>query len=236
MADGVAHVAHLAGPPFVDGDSQQRRVAAPACLGRVAPFGTCIRRAGPFESADELHFRRSRAASFDHDAAREPIEVVRIRQAQHLCFVDTLDLVARMGERHGEIAVVGENQQTLGIVVEPPYRVDVLAYVLQQIQHRRPPLGIRSRGDVPGRLVEQKIAERLRALDAAIVDADFVGLRVGFAAELAHGLAVHRDAALDDQLLGRPPRRHAGGREDLLQPNFHHGILTTENTESTEKS
>ena len=41
---------------------------------------------------------------------------------------------------------------------------------------------------------------------------------IRFRAHLADGVAVHGDASLGDQLLGRAPRRDAGLSKNLLQP------------------
>ena len=65
--------------------------------------------------------------------------------------VGALDAVPRMRELRGEVAVVGEQQQALGVVVEPADRVDVLAHAAQQIDHRAAPLRIGPRGDVARR-------------------------------------------------------------------------------------
>ena len=89
-------------------------------------------------SAQQLDVRRAGAAALDDDAARQPIDVVRVGHAEHLRFVHALDLVPGMGQRGGEIAVVGQNQQPFRIEIEPADRVDVLAHAFQQIEHGRP--------------------------------------------------------------------------------------------------
>jgi len=87
MTDRVAHLSHLARAAFVDRDAQHRRVA----LG--AP-------------PDKLHVSGARSAPFNHDASRESIDVVRVRHAQHLCFVHALHLQWSMlvTDWHGERA------------------------------------------------------------------------------------------------------------------------------------
>ena len=52
---------------------------------------------------------------------------------------------------------------------------------------------------------------------------------IGLRAQLAHGRAVHRDAAVEHQLLGRAARRDAGLRQNLLQP--FHGNLRFQNSD-----
>ena len=109
---------------------------------------------------------------------------MRVRDAEHLRFVHALDLVPRMGQRGGEIAVVGENEQPFGVEIEPADRIDVLPHAFQEIENGGPVLGVRSRGDIAARLVEKKIAMLLRPFDAALVDANVVDIGIGFRAEL----------------------------------------------------
>ena len=114
MADGVGHLADLPRASFVDRHPQHRRVA----LG--APFP---------QQFDE---RRARAAALDDDTAREALDVVRVGHAKHHRFVHALDLVARMGERGGQIAVVGQDEQPLGVEIEAPDGIDVFAHPLSR--------------------------------------------------------------------------------------------------------
>ena len=84
----------------------------------------------------------------------------------------------------GELAVVGEDDQPLGIVVEPADRIEVAgdAGAATQIDDRRPPLRIRPRADDAARLVEQQIALARLRLEPAAVDADLVGVGIGLGA------------------------------------------------------
>src|SRR5688572_8517847 len=89
VPDSISHFADLPRAPFVNRHAQYRRVA----------FGAAL--------AQQLDLRRTRTPAFDEDAARETIDVVRIRNSQYLRFVHALDLVLRMCQCRGEIAVVG---------------------------------------------------------------------------------------------------------------------------------
>ena len=99
--------------------------------------------------------RGRRAAAFERNAARQPIQVVRVGQSLHPHLVLPLDPVPWMREVRGQLAVAGEQEQAFGVVVEPSDRVDVLldATLRQQIDDRRPVLWIRAGGDVAARLV-----------------------------------------------------------------------------------
>ena len=155
MADRLAHLPHLPVAPLVDGDRRSVGLTGLA-------------------AAVQLDLGRRRAAAVDHDAAREPVEIVRVGHAEDARLVDARDAVARMGEPRRQVAVVGQQQQPFGVVVEPADRVDVLAHAAQQVEDRRPPLRIRARRDVAARLVQQEIAVVLGDLDAPAVDADVV--------------------------------------------------------------
>ena len=95
----------------------------------------------------------------------------------------------------GELAVVREDDQALGVVVEPADRIEVAldAGARQQIDHRRPALRVRPRADHAARLVNQQVPA-LGRLEPAAVDLDLVAIRIGLGAEL-------RDTT------GRSPRR-----------------------------
>ena len=67
------------------------------------------------------------------------VEVVRVGDAEHAGFVHARHAVTRMGEPRGEVAVVGQDQQTLGVEIEPADRIDVVAHAGEQIDHRRTP-------------------------------------------------------------------------------------------------
>ena len=61
------------------------------------------------------------------------------QEAHHAHRVLALDLVARMHHLVGELAGVGEQQQALGVEVEPPHRDPLgVAELGQLVEHRRP--------------------------------------------------------------------------------------------------
>jgi hypothetical protein len=49
-----------------------------------------------------------------------------------------------------------------------------------------------------------------------------IGFEIRFRPELRDGLAVHRDAAFDDQFLGLTPAGDAGLRQNLLETFLSH--------------
>src|SRR5882672_2832869 len=121
-----------------------------------------------------------------------------------------------------QLAVVGDQERALDVVVEPAHRIDPLGDALQVLRDVRPALRIRQRRHAAGRLVEYEPDLLLRIGDELAVDADQVLAGIGLCPQLLHRLPVQLDAALGDELLRLAPRRHARVGEDLLQAFLHH--------------
>jgi len=166
---------------------------------------------------DDAHDGGRGSTALDHDAAPEALELIFLGYAADARVVLAFDLVAGMEQARREFPVVGEEQQALRVVVEPAHGVDVLAHLRQQVEDRRPTLGILPRGHVPTRLVEQDVAVACGHAHALAVHADVVVGRVGPGAQFEYGGPVHRHPAVHNQRLRRAPRRDAGGGEDLLE-------------------
>src|SRR5262245_13231957 len=133
-----------------------------------------------------------------------------------------LDLEPRVREPVRELAVVGQQQEALGVPVEPPDREHV--HVLRK-QVGQVPFGVRvaHRGrDAPG-LVEREGPQRRIDVDPRAVDADLI-LRWIHAVAERRGLPVDLDAPGDDQLLAGPARSEPGPGERTLQPLLGHRV------------
>ena len=74
--------------------------------------------------------------------------------AAHAHLVVLLDLVARMGQRVEQIAVVGQQQQTLGVVVQTADRHDTRTAAAYQIGNRLAAVLVLHRRDIAARLVQ----------------------------------------------------------------------------------
>ncbi len=162
-----------------------------------------------------------RPHAVERDAVAQPPQRGLIGHARDGGSIGALDAVSRMGELGGQVAVVGQQQQAFGVVVQPADRVDVLVHAAQQIDHGRAPLRIGPGGHEAGGLVEQDVALGFGAAHAPAVHADVVLVGVGLGAQLANGRAVDRHAAFGNQRLGGPPRRDARLRQDLLEALLH---------------
>ena len=120
----------------------------------------------------------------------------------------------RQFEHPREAAVVGEEQQALGVDVEPADRDDARQVRRQGVENGRPPLGIAGGGDEAAGLVEQEEPGALGRGEPLAVDPDvvLVGHVVGGALE---HLAVDGDAALGDPGLRLAARAQARARHHL---------------------
>src|SRR4051812_34090346 len=117
-------------------------------------------------------------------------------------------------ERAREPAIVGQQQQPLGIEIEPADRDQPRQALGKIVEHRRPPLGIGMRGHQAARLVIHEQPRALARRQHLAVDGDGV---VGSDVErrrIDHP-AVDGDAALRDPFLGITPRGEASAGNHL---------------------
>jgi len=188
VPDRVAHVADLPVAPLANRklDHAARLAARP-------------------DHAQEPDARGQGPASLDLDTAAQAIEVVIVRHTGDLRFVRPLQLVPRMRHALGELAVVGEQNQALGIGIQPADGIEVPADAAarHQIDDGRALLRIRSRAHHAARLEHQQVPARRRLLEPAAIDLHFVVLEVRLGPELGDHAAVHLDSALTQQLVGR---------------------------------
>ena len=131
-----------------------------------------------------------------------------------------LDAIARVEESFGPRAVVGQDEQSLGVLVEAPDRVQPRTLRDErgrdEIEHG--PLGMpvaRGRGHAR-RLVEQQVRRLRRRSDDPSVHRDHGAFRVGLVADFRHP-AVDGHAALGDEVLAGAARRDARRGEHLLE-------------------
>src|SRR5262249_47875329 len=85
--------------------------------------------------AEESHAGRDSGAVGQLDTATPAREVAGAHPPFHLRLVHARDLVARMEEAIGEIAVVGEEEKAFHVVVETPHGEDARGAGRQQIHH-----------------------------------------------------------------------------------------------------
>ncbi len=116
-----------------------------------------------------------------------------------------------------ETAVVGEQQQALGIDVEAPNGHHARHLGRQGGEYRRPALRVARRGDEAFRLVIQPQPCALARGQRHAVDGDAVG-RADIDGRGRQNAAVDRDAAVGDPAFGVAARAKPGAGEYLGDP------------------
>ena len=137
------------------------------------------------------------------------------RAALHLGHVLLVHPVRGVGEQLGQVAVVGQDQEAFGLLVEPAHRKDG-GLGRHQVQHGRAPVRVGRRRDDPGGLVQQVVDEVGRHGQQDPVHLDPGRGHVDPAAQDGD-LPVHRDPAGGDQLLAHPTGSLPGPGQHLLQ-------------------
>ena len=88
------------------------------------------------------------------EPADEQGEVLFLERSVQGDEVFLFDLVTRMGEGEGEVAVVGEDEETLAFAVESADVVERFEMAWEEVDHGFPAFFVRARGDDAPRLVE----------------------------------------------------------------------------------
>ena len=157
----------------------------------------------------------------ERNAARPAVS----RSAVHAAVDDNLIglgvFIARVSQRLGEVAIVGEDDQSFTFCVEPAEQEQV-AVDRHHIAHGRAVVAglALGRGQDVDRLVVSDVDRRGFQVDALAVHGDDVFLRVGLRAKLCD-LPVDAHAPGGDQIFGGTARPVVGLRQQLLQTVFH---------------
>jgi len=128
------------------------RLAEPPDLA-VAPFGQ--REVKPIPGSPK--------AQNGFGARRSIVEEDTLAQASqragrdlpfHLDLIDPGNLIARMGQVVGHLAIVGHEQEPLGQKVEPAHRGEVTKIGRNEVKHKGTPTKVHPRGHIARRLGE----------------------------------------------------------------------------------
>ena len=125
-----------------------------------------------------------------------------------------------MGQSVDQIAVVRQNEQTLGIVVEAAHRHDAGAAAAHEIRDRLAAALVLECSDVAARLVEHEVALFLAAAERTPVHHNFIAAHIRLVADRGRP-SVHGHAAVLDPSLRLAARAKARLRQQLLQSFFH---------------
>lgn len=168
--------------------------------------------------AEDAELPRDDSATVDRHPVADPLQCLLARPREGQDVVLLVELVAGVHHPVGDIAVVGQEQEPLGVAVEPADRKDALPHVDEV--HDRPPVALVADGrDVAAWLVEQDVPGLLGSEELA-VDPEEGGAGIDLGAELGDDLAVDRDPPGANHLLGGAARSHPAGRHHALQA-FH---------------
>jgi hypothetical protein len=118
--------------------------------------------------AQEANSGGPAGAVVKHDTAREPAQHGGGGAAADLGLVHFFDLVAGVGEAIGEVAVVGDEEQALGVGVEATGGVEALFDVPQQIEDGGAAAMVYDGGKGAAGLVEEEVPLGLGAKQAAV--------------------------------------------------------------------
>jgi hypothetical protein len=171
--------------------------------------------------ADDPDLLRHDPLAFDRDAVAQALDRGIRWSGEGEDVILLVEPVARMHDPIRHVPVVGQEQQTLGVAIEPPDRVDALRH-RDQIHHGPAVAFVFGGRDIAARLVEQDVPRPLCLQDLA-VDTDLRADRIRFRAELGDGHAIDADPACGNHLLSGAARADASRGEDALQP-FHGSV------------
>jgi len=197
MSDRCHHSANLPFPALAENQSQ---------LGNVVPRSSLK----DFVGAQQLAFTsHSLEQAYDLSVLQFPLDLYQIGLAY---------LVTGVGQPQAKSAVVGEQQQSLGVLVEPPDREQPRQRVRQQIDRPFPAMRVPIGAENAGGLVERNV-HLAPDNDRLAIDGHRVAVGIDLAAKNTDGLAVDEDLALLDQLLAPAPRGYARVRKEFLETN-----------------
>src|SRR5665648_69518 len=117
----------------------------------------------------------------------------------------------------GETAVVGQQQQSLGVGVQAPDVEEPLLAVADEVSYARTTEIVTHRRDHTQGLVEGKVDARLVKLNPGPIDVDRLGVGIDPHTQLADDMPVDLDAACADEVLARSTTADTGRCQELLQ-------------------
>jgi hypothetical protein len=212
MADLGQDAPDLAVLPFPELDFEERRRGG----GRAA--------AGASRGPQDLDRAHGRLSLGEPDPTLELLERLLANASANRDAVRLRDVVAGMREPFRELAVVGEDEEALGVLVEPTDREEPPGPPRREVDRAWPPLVVTRRTDDPARLIEQEI-RKTGELHGNAIDLHSLAPDVDLRTKLCHGPPVDRDASFRDELLAVAARAHAGVSQELVKAFGHETAL-----------
>src|SRR6266536_1207704 len=202
MSDHLEHPSDLPASPFLQYDLQP---------------GVAFSRTAGRPDAHDLG--RPRPPAIQEDAAPELRELYFRRNARDLHLVFLGATGRRMRHEAGDVSIVRQEEESLGLDVETPDRLDAASEAgRQQVEHCVAAFGVVGRRDVSLRLVQQHVRPGTGPdRDPFPIHPDRVRLRV-LAVSQGRGTAVDPDAPFADPFFRLSPRSEPSLGDQLLNP------------------
>ena len=142
---------------------------------------------------------------------------------------DTVDLIDVAGGVHdavGQLAVIGEEQKSLAVAVQPPDGIDPFLHAGQKVGDTAAPQLVIQGGDVAAGLVHHNVAVLLFAgkIDPPAIHGDHIPVGVDALADFGL-MAVDGDPPLTHQFLGGAPGGHSCLAQGFLNTDRLHSKL-----------
>jgi hypothetical protein len=159
-------------------------------------------------------------AVLELDPVAQPTAKITRDRSLHLGQIGLRHAMRRVGQSLRQLAVVGEQQQPLGVGVEAPDVEEPLLATSQVIPHARPTAVVGHGRLDPPRLVEREHDVPRSRRDAHAVDLDDGRPGVDPQALLEHDPTVDLDPAFVDHLFAGPPASDPCGCQHLLKSDL----------------
>src|SRR5687767_11151403 len=186
VVNGETHTPHLPIPPFSQGYIEDRRVV----------IGIEV---------DELHIGRRGYSILQLYAFGKLFDCPLEDLAADYGAISFGNLVARVGQELGELAVIRQDEQAGGIHVQPANGVDARPDAANELHDRTLGVRVLHSRHVAGGLVKKEV-DALDVLGERLaVDANVVLIGIGFGARLGDHGPIYRDLTPRDQLLAGAP-------------------------------
>src|SRR5258706_1298806 len=167
-----------------------------------------------FGRSQLANFRRGSALPFgDRNTAPQSLHGVVSRHPFDFHFVDLRDLIPGGGYDVGEVAVVGEQQQTLGIEIKPPHRMQPAQRRWNQLSYQRPALRISHAGQIASGLIQQDVDIFVllkQRIDYTSLYLDLINSGISLGAQFRDDLPIDVYLARGYQFFCMTPRSDAG--------------------------
>lgn len=157
-----------------------------------------------FSVANRAHFRRERTLAVDCDAATKAFQRGWRWMSVQQRFVFLVQLVARVHHAIGDLAIVRQQQKSLGVAIQPTNRQDTALHA-DEVHHRIAPTFVGCCRDVALRLVQQQIAAT-RIGDELPVNLNLLPLTIDLRSQLSDDLTIDANSPFGDEFLGSTAR------------------------------